>query len=145
MLFRSTPVYSVANGVIKHAAKMGNYGNLVIIDHGAGISTYYAHLSAFEPNLAEGSMVQRGQQIGLVGSTGRSTGPHLHFEIRRDGTYLDPANPAQSLTNWVMSDQDQEQALRIYMGLQISRSGAFKTLGKAQTTNADEVMNFIRH
>ena len=129
-----TPVYAVADGFVKTAGPMGNYGNLVIIEHGATITTYYAHLSAFEAGITEGAPVQRGQQIGLVGSTGRSTGPHLHFEIRRDGVYLDPANQAHSLPNWVLAESEYDQAMKLFLGLQISRAGSLSISGKPTET-----------
>ena len=68
---------------------MGGYGNLIILDHGNGIQTYYGHCSKLY--VTKGKQVEAGDKIAAVGSTGNSTGPHLHFEIRKDGVYTDPA------------------------------------------------------
>jgi murein DD-endopeptidase MepM/ murein hydrolase activator NlpD len=75
-------------GVIVHAGWWGAYGNAVIIDHGGGVTTLYGHMSAVR--CSAGQSVKRGSVIGLVGSTGWSTGPHCHFEVRRNGV---PVNP----------------------------------------------------
>jgi murein DD-endopeptidase MepM/ murein hydrolase activator NlpD len=64
------------------------YGGLVIIGHPSGYETWYGHLAKF--SVADGDQVKRGDQIGLMGSTGYSTGPHLHFEVRQDGQLIDP-------------------------------------------------------
>jgi murein DD-endopeptidase MepM/ murein hydrolase activator NlpD len=77
------------SGTVIFAGWYGGYGRAVIIDHGKGITTLYGHTS--ELFVTEGQSVQRGQQIAAVGSSGLSTGPHLHFEVRRDGTPIDPA------------------------------------------------------
>lgn len=77
------------SGLVLYAGWYGGYGNAVIIDHGNGLTTLYGHSS--EVYVAEGQTVQRGQPIAAVGSTGLSTGPHLHFEVRRDGEPVDPA------------------------------------------------------
>jgi murein DD-endopeptidase MepM/ murein hydrolase activator NlpD len=77
------------SGLVLFAGLKGGYGNCVIIDHGSGISTYYAHLSAIV--VAVGQAVEAGEYIGQVGSTGRSTGPHLHYEVRANGHPLEPA------------------------------------------------------
>jgi len=119
-----TPVVTVADGAVVHAGRSGGYGNLVVVDHGGGITTYYAHLSAFGAGVQEGARVERGQEIGQVGSTGRSTGPHLHYEIRRDGQYLDPANPAQTLPNWNLSADEHHVVLTRLLALSMSRQGA---------------------
>jgi murein DD-endopeptidase MepM/ murein hydrolase activator NlpD len=83
-----TPIYATADGVIAHADRKGAYGKLVEVDHGKGISTRYGHLSQIL--VQAGSRVVRGQMIGLMGSTGRSTGSHLHYEVRMDGRAVNP-------------------------------------------------------
>ena len=83
-----TPIYASAPGEVVFAGIRGGYGNTVIIDHGGGIATLYAHQSKLA--VAEGDEVARGQVIGAVGSTGFSTGPHLHFEVRARGVPVDP-------------------------------------------------------
>lgn len=120
---KGTPVVVVADGTVVHAGRSGGYGNLVIVDHGGGITTYYAHLSAF--GVQEGMRVERGQEIGQVGSTGMSTGPHLHYEIRKDGKYLDPADPAQTLPNWSLAAGEHRAALAHLLALSLSREQAF--------------------
>ena len=87
-------VYATADGKIVNAAPAGNYGNLVVVDHGYGIETRYGHLSAFKVTL--GQTVKRGDLLGLVGSTGRATSSHLHYEVRANGRIL---NPLQLLLN----------------------------------------------
>ena len=82
------PVYAVFDGKVRLSKAAGNYGNLVIIRHNNGLETYYAHLS--ERSVQPGEWVVAGQQIGLGGNTGRSTGPHLHFEVRYRGQSFDP-------------------------------------------------------
>ena len=82
-----TPIRAAAAGTVIYAGYMGGYGNLVIIDHGNGLSTAYAHQSAI---YVGGGSVSQGTVIGAVGSTGNSTGPHLHFEVRVNGSAVDP-------------------------------------------------------
>jgi murein DD-endopeptidase MepM/ murein hydrolase activator NlpD len=83
-----TPVYATADGTVMLAQREGAYGNLITIDHGYGLETRYGHLSKYE--VKSGSQVKRGQVIGRVGSTGRATGPHLHYEVRVNGRLLNP-------------------------------------------------------
>jgi murein DD-endopeptidase MepM/ murein hydrolase activator NlpD len=71
------------------AEPSGGYGNMVEVDHGAGLATRYGHLS--EIDVQDGQWVEAGTLIGRVGSTGRSTGPHLHYEVRIDGVAVDPS------------------------------------------------------
>jgi murein DD-endopeptidase MepM/ murein hydrolase activator NlpD len=85
---RGTPVRAAADGTVLYAGWYGGYGKLVVLDHGQGTSTLYGHLSQIL--VTSGQRVARGQLIGRVGSTGYSTGPHLHFEIRQNGRPVDP-------------------------------------------------------
>jgi murein DD-endopeptidase MepM/ murein hydrolase activator NlpD len=82
------PVRATADGVVENASVTGNYGNLVVIEHGYGITTRYGHLSRFAA--VGGQRVHRGDVIGYVGSTGRSTAPHLHYEIAVNGQLTNP-------------------------------------------------------
>lgn len=85
-----TPIAAAAGGQVIWSGEKGSYGNLIQIDHGNGCVTYYAHCS--ELQAAVGDWVAQGQTIALVGSTGRSTGPHCHFEVLWQGERLDPQN-----------------------------------------------------
>ncbi len=83
-----TPVYATADGLVSKAERFSSYGNYIQIEHGGELQTRYAHLSGYA--VANGDMVRKGQLIGYVGSTGRSTGPHLHYEVRVAGDAVDP-------------------------------------------------------
>ena len=85
-----TPVHAAAEGIVTGAAPKGGYGNWIEIEHDGNLATVYGHLSAFAPGIAPGVRVQKDDLIGFVGSTGRSTGPHLHFELLSNGR---PTNP----------------------------------------------------
>ena len=87
---KGEPVRATASGTVKSAARRGGYGKLIVIDHGNGMSTRYGHLSRM--SVRKGQRVERGDVIGRVGSTGRSTGPHLHYEVRRKGQVRDPSH-----------------------------------------------------
>jgi murein DD-endopeptidase MepM/ murein hydrolase activator NlpD len=85
---RGAPVLSAGSGKVIAAHRKGGYGRVVIIDHGFGLQTRYAHLRRIK--VERGDIVRAGDLIGTVGSSGRATGPHLHFEVRRDGKAIDP-------------------------------------------------------
>ena len=85
-----TPIYAAGNGKVTKAGRNGGYGNYVEIRHNGEYSTAYAHLSRFAKGMSPGQRVSQGQVIGYVGTTGRSTGPHLHFEVRRQGSQINP-------------------------------------------------------
>ena len=107
-----TPVVAVADGRIVELGWHGGYGNLIVVEHAGGYTTRYAHLSAYASELAVGDEVRRGREIGFVGSTGHSTGPHLHFEIRLDGIYLDPLDDRLAFGLWSMRSTDYLSMLR---------------------------------
>lgn len=86
---QGTPIYATANGVVKEAGFSGSgYGNHVVINHGYGYETLYAHMVRVKAR--RGQRVKRGEVIGYIGSTGKSTGPHLHYEVHKNGRKLDP-------------------------------------------------------
>ena len=99
-----TPIYATADGVISHAGRQGGYGNMVEINHGKGIATRYGHLSKIL--VSDNTRVKRGQLIALMGSTGRSTGPHLHYEVRIDGHAVNPV-PFLTTADYLMAAQDR--------------------------------------
>lgn len=98
-----TPVHAAADGVVYAAEYAGGYGRMVVVDHGNGISTRYAHLSRYE--VIAGEEVRRGQLIGYSGASGRVTAPHLHFEVRQGSS---PVNPSRYLSRSVMLRQVQQ-------------------------------------
>ncbi len=83
-----TPIYATADGIVGRADRFSSYGLYVSIDHGAELETRYAHMSRLA--VSAGERVRKGDVIGYVGSTGRSTGPHLHYEVRIDGVAVNP-------------------------------------------------------
>jgi murein DD-endopeptidase MepM/ murein hydrolase activator NlpD len=98
-----TPIYATADGtVLRSGWNNGGYGNLIEIDHGRGITTLYAHLSGM--TVRQGEQVTRGQMIGRMGSTGRSTGSHLHYEVRIDNRPVNPI-PFMRSTDYLVAMQ----------------------------------------
>jgi murein DD-endopeptidase MepM/ murein hydrolase activator NlpD len=85
---KGTPILATADGTVQLAAPSGDYGNLVIVNHGYGLTTRYGHLSKYA--VWVGKQVKRGEVLGYVGSTGRATGPHLHYEILANGKLMNP-------------------------------------------------------
>jgi murein DD-endopeptidase MepM/ murein hydrolase activator NlpD len=115
-----TPVFSAGDGIVIFAGRQGGYGNVIYVDHGGGVVTRYGHLRRIEAK--KDSAITAGQRIGQVGSTGRTTGPHLHFEVRLDGRAVDPStaltvaelereNPAAGqLAAFALSPEMQERS-----------------------------------
>ena len=85
-----TPVYATGDGVIKKAGWQSGYGKIIVVSHGFGYETWYAHLNKY--NVRVGQKVVRGEVIGEVGNTGKSTGPHLHYEVHLKGKVVNPVN-----------------------------------------------------
>lgn len=105
-----TPIYATADGVVLRSGwNSGGYGNMVEIDHGNGIVTRYAHMS--QVLIKKGARISRGQQIGKMGSTGRSTGSHLHYEVRIDGKPVNPIPFMKSTDYLVAMQQQNDQAM----------------------------------
>ncbi|MGJ3646894.1 M23 family metallopeptidase [Sphingomonas sp. GlSt437] len=108
-----TPIYATADGVVSRAERAGGYGNMVEIDHGRGIATRYGHLSKIL--IGPNTRVKRGQLIALMGSTGRSTGSHLHYEVRIDGKAVNPI-PFLQTNAYLASVQQRAQQSRVAVG-----------------------------
>jgi murein DD-endopeptidase MepM/ murein hydrolase activator NlpD len=86
-----TPVMTAGDGTVESAGWSGGYGNMIVVRHRNGITTRYGHLRGFAAGVRSGTRVSQGQVIGYVGSTGLSTGPHLHYEFRVNGASRDPS------------------------------------------------------
>jgi len=108
-----TPIYATADGIISYSGWMRGYGNLIEIAHGKAIETRYGHLSKIfvKPNMP----VKRGQLIGLMGSTGRSTGSHLHYEVRLDGHAVNPV-PYLQTTDYLLAMQRRTTDGKVALG-----------------------------
>lgn len=104
---KGTPVYAAGDGTILEIRRKGSYGKYINIFHSGSYSTIYAHLSGFATHLRRGSKVRQGQIIGYVGSTGRSTGPHLHYEVIQNGKHINPLT-INSDTGKRLSGTEQE-------------------------------------
>jgi len=119
---KGTPVFAPAKGVVKHLATLTGYGNVVYLKHGAEYLTVYAHLAGFKKGLRTGDKVSKGQAIGFVGSTGQSTGPHLHYEIRLNGVHKDaekfkPMNQSFVPSNAMGSFKEKSNHLLSELGI----------------------------
>src|ERR1043165_7826325 len=107
------PIFASGNGVIEKEGWEGGYGKFILIKHPNGYETAYGHMSAFAKGLDIGKRVRQGQVIGFVGSTGRSTGPHVHYEIKVNGRFVDPLRiklpRGRSLEGNVLASFEQER------------------------------------
>ncbi|MGN6108183.1 MAG: M23 family metallopeptidase [Kofleriaceae bacterium] len=136
-----TPVLAAGDGVVVFTGRQGGYGNMVEVDHGGGVITRYAHLRRIETR--RDAAVTAGQQIGQVGSTGRTTGPHLHFEVRLDRRPVDPvmamaiaelareSEPAGRIASFALAPELQ-QAARSHIDPPRTRIARSKKSGKAR-------------
>ena len=117
------PVRAVADAVVVFTGDRGGYGNLIVLEHGKNYQTYYAHLSRFADGLSVGQKILRGEEIGYVGMTGKTTGPHLHFEIRRDHEYFDPLAKQNNMALWNLYPEEHARLLIKMMTLNVTRAG----------------------
>ncbi len=119
-----TPVYATADGIINRAERSGSYGLVIYIDHGSDLETRYAHLSQL--SVGGGERVRKGDLVGYVGSTGRSTGPHLHYEVRVAGIAVDPVpymQETEARTFFAQAGQEQGAAGRMRPGQLTGQGG----------------------
>jgi murein DD-endopeptidase MepM/ murein hydrolase activator NlpD len=120
-----TPIYATADGTVAQAGwHTGGYGNLIRLDHGRGIETRYAHLQSM--SVRPGERVRRGQLIGRMGSTGRSTGSHLHYEVRIDGRAVNPV-PFMRSTDIILAIRDRNGGRSMD---QVAQGGPAKQAGR---------------
>ena len=130
-----TPIYAVSDGTVTLAGRKGGYGNFVQINHGGGLGSGYGHMSRFA--VSSGSRVRRGQIIGYVGSTGLSTGPHLHYELYRGGRAVNPMS-VKFTQRAQLSGNDLAQFRRKLNGLKSVKPGAALTPMKASASKSKE-------
>ena len=104
---RGTPIKAAGDGKVILAGTKGGYGNTVVIQHGSRYRTLYAHMQGFAKNVRTGSTVKQGQIIGYIGTTGLSTGPHLHYEFQVNGTHVDPLSQKQLIADPLSGKEKQ--------------------------------------
>ena len=104
-----TPIYASGSGRVAQAGWASGYGRLIMIEHGSGLSTRYGHLSRF--NVVKGQQVRAGQVIGFMGSSGRSRGTHLHFELRVQGRAINPVYLLREMPNVLKIQKRTQQRL----------------------------------
>ena len=133
-----TPVIAAGNGVVKQAGPNGGYGNWVLIAHDSRISTGYAHMARFAPGIRPGVHVRQGQVIGFVGSTGLSTGPHLHYELHTDGR---PVNPIthRAAVRGALTGKDLERFRALVAKTNRERDSAPTLVARADSDSGDSV------
>ncbi len=115
-----SPILATADGVVRSAGPRGGYGNAVELDHGGGLTTLYGHAS--QVLVKPGEKVSAGQEIGVVGQTGRATGPHLHFELRKDDRAVDPTQYS-GVVHRALNAYQRRAEDRVAGKLQESRGG----------------------
>ncbi|MEK7399396.1 MAG: M23 family metallopeptidase, partial [Candidatus Poribacteria bacterium] len=126
-------VYSAIEGTVTYAGWMGGYGKLVVVTNKNGTSTRYGHLSKI--NVRKGTDVRQGQQLGAVGSTGRSTGAHLHFEVRQDDK---PLNPIKFLDGKSELQTDESDSVGSQEELSAPAKDSKKTASKSSKTSTSK-------
>jgi hypothetical protein len=118
-----TPILAAGAGTVVQAGPYGGYGNWVKIDHGGGIATAYAHMARYAPGIRPGVHVRQGQVVGFVGSTGLSTGPHLHYELHQKGRPINPLS-ARATQRASLAGKDLARFRAVVGQLDRARNGA---------------------
>ena len=141
---RGTPVMAAGSGTIVWSQRMGSYGNLVKIRHSDGYETRYAHLKAFRRGIRRGKHVKKGQVIGYVGTTGRSTGPHLHFELRKRGRAINPLRVVQ-ITTKRLSGKAKKSFLKLQKKYNKQIESAIKSNNTYTKKTPIQDMCYLKH
>jgi murein DD-endopeptidase MepM/ murein hydrolase activator NlpD len=102
----NTPIVATADGTIDFIGEKGDYGNYIRINHKNDLQSAYAHLNKYNKNIKNGDLIKQGEIIGYVGSSGLSTGPHLHYEIIRNGEKINPSKFAKNTSNIYLEGDD---------------------------------------
>lgn len=139
-----TPTMAAGDGVVTRVGVMGGYGNVVDVEHGNGWSTRYAHLSRFASGLKPGDRVRQGDIIAFTGNTGRSTGPHLHYEVRRNGSPVNPMSanvPAGRTLTAESLAKFNVQVARIDNARREAMNGVNVAGNPTRTANATNIAN----
>lgn len=137
-----TPIYAPTDGVVQYAGRKGGYGNFIKLGHGGGLATGFAHLSRFA--VRAGSRVRRGQVIGYVGSTGLSTGPHLHYEMYRGGRTINPASVRFTTRAQLEGAELQAFRARLAQLKQIEPGASLASLAPKETAPAEPLREIDR-
>lgn len=127
-----TPIYAAGNGTVAYAGRKGGYGNYIRIRHNGTFETAYAHMKGFASGIRTGKRIEQGQIIGYVGTTGRSTGPHLHYEVMTGGKQVNPLRvkmpsgrtlEGTELTRFLEHRKKQDQMLASLKGTEVAATG----------------------
>ena len=137
-----TPIYAVTDGTISMAGRNGGHGNYVRVDHGAGLSSGYSHMSRIA--VSRGTRVRRGQVIGYVGSTGLSTGPHLHYELYRGGRNIDPMSVRFVVREQLSPDELRRFRARLVELKQVKPGAALEPMAPAGPAAAEPAREIDR-
>jgi len=139
-----TPIMAAGSGTVIYASRLGSYGNLIKIRHNDGYETRYAHLKSFRRGITKWRKVKKGQIIGYVGTTGRSTGPHLHFELRKHGNAINPLRVVQ-VTTKKLKGKEYDAFLKIKKNY--DQSIALHVENKTEYTKTPKFLNkcYIYH
>jgi murein DD-endopeptidase MepM/ murein hydrolase activator NlpD len=131
-----TPIHAAGDGIVLGAEPRGGYGNWIEIEHEGGLSTVYGHLVSYAPGIEPGVRVERGDVIGYVGTTGRTTGPHVHFELHADGRPVDPMTNA-AFKRPVLRGSDLERFRKLTTQSLANRDTAAALVSSSRIDQAD--------